>query len=84
MLAQKVDAIVLAPVDAKKLVQAVDKCFDAKIPLVIIDSGVATEPDRYTAYIATDNKDGGANCARTLAESGGAHGGGACAWQRGA
>ncbi len=69
MLAQKVSAIVLAPVHAKFLVQAVDKCFEAKIPLVIIDSGVDAEFTRYTAYVATDNKDGGAQCARALAEA---------------
>lgn len=69
MLAQKVDAIVLAPVHAKFLVAAVDKCFEAKVPLVIIDSGVDAEFTRYTAYVATDNKEGGAKCARTLAEA---------------
>ena len=67
MLAQKVDAIVLAPVHAKFLAQAVDKCFDAKIPLVIIDSGVDADFTRYTAYVATDNRDGGARCAKALA-----------------
>ncbi len=69
MLAQNVDAIVLAPVDAKFLMQAVDKCFDAKVPLVIIDSGVDSDFTRYTAYVATANYEGGAKCARALADA---------------
>ena len=69
MLAQKVAAIVLAPVHSKFLVQAVDKCFEAKVPLVIIDSGVDADFTHYTSYVATDNKEGGAKCARALAEA---------------
>lgn len=69
MIAQRVDAIVLAPVNSKFSMQAVDDCKAAKIPLVIIDSGVDSDWNDYTAYVATDNKDGGAQCARWLADA---------------
>ncbi|HLX62143.1 MAG TPA: substrate-binding domain-containing protein [Planctomycetota bacterium] len=68
-IAQKVDAMVLAPVHAKFLTAAVDDAKAAKIPLVIIDSGVDSDFNDYTAYVATDNKGGGAMCAQWLAEA---------------
>jgi ribose transport system substrate-binding protein len=61
----KVDAIVLAPNDAKALADAVNKTADRKIPIVIIDSGVQT--DRYNSFVATDNKKGGLMGGKELA-----------------
>lgn len=53
-------AIVLAPLDDKALVAPVRQAAQAKIPVVIIDSGLAAEVGKdFIAYVATDNQKGG-------------------------
>ena len=52
-----VDGMVLAPLDNKALVRPVETASNAKIPVVIIDSGL--ESDMYTSFVSTDNYVGG-------------------------
>lgn len=61
---QKVDGIVLAPVDKEALVPVVEKLAAMKIPCAIVDSAVAT--DKYVSFIATDNYKGGAMAAERM------------------
>src|SRR5262249_9383590 len=56
MLTQGVNAIVLAPIDRDALVDTINEA-SRKVPVVIFDSGAATE--NYKAYVATDNYKGG-------------------------
>jgi ribose transport system substrate-binding protein len=61
---QKVAGIVLAPLDDKALVPVVERLAEAKIPCVIIDSGINT--DKYVTFAATDNYQGGVLAARRM------------------
>ncbi len=63
-IVQKVDGVVLAPLDNKALVPSVEKLASLKIPTVIIDSGIAT--DKYVTFAATDNYQGGVMAARRM------------------
>jgi ribose transport system substrate-binding protein len=54
---RRFDAIVLAPLDSSALVAPVESALAAKVPVVIIDSGLNS--DKITAYVATDNFKGG-------------------------
>jgi ribose transport system substrate-binding protein len=56
-ITNKVDGIVLAPLDKAALVPAINKAKQANIPLTIFDSGADTE--NYVSFVATDNKKGG-------------------------
>ena len=56
-IAREVDGMVLAPLDDKALVRPVETASNAKIPVVIIDSGL--ESDKYASFVATDNYVGG-------------------------
>lgn len=64
-----VSGIVLAPLDAKALVNPVREATRAGIPVVIIDSGLEAEVGKdYISYVATDNYQGGVLSARRLGE----------------
>ena len=65
-VAQGVSGIVLAPLDDKALVTPVEAAGNAKIPVVIIDSGIKTE--RIASFVATNNRDGGRRGGERLAE----------------
>lgn len=65
-ITKKVDAIVLAAIDAKGLASSVIKAQDAGIPVVTIDSGI--DPDTSVKFVATDNVKGGAAAADALAK----------------
>lgn len=52
-----VSGIVLAPLDSKALVRPVENAEKARVPVVIIDSGLDT--DKYVSFVATDNLKGG-------------------------
>ena len=65
-LVDKVDGVVLAPLDFKALVPSVEKLADRKVPCVIVDSGIGTE--RYVTFAATDNYQGGVIAARRMGE----------------
>jgi ribose transport system substrate-binding protein len=66
IIVQKVDGVVLAPLDKDALVPSVDKLASLKIPCAIIDSGIATS--NYVTFAATDNYQGGVLAARRMGE----------------
>jgi ribose transport system substrate-binding protein len=63
-VAKGVDGIVLAPLDAKALVDPVEQAIAKGIPVVIIDSGL--ESDKVVSTISTDNYHGGVLAAQRL------------------
>ena len=56
-ISQRVDGIVLAPLDDRALVRPVEEALRAGIPTVIIDS--ALHSDSIVSFVATDNTRGG-------------------------
>ena len=67
-IADHVDGICLAPNDSQALVEYVEQAAQAKIPVVIFDSGLNEGPPIVT-YVATDNFKGGVLAARRIAEA---------------
>jgi ribose transport system substrate-binding protein len=66
MLNSKVDGLVLAACDENALIPVVKKATDAGIPVITIDSGVAS--DMPLSFVATDNVAGASMAADTLSE----------------
>jgi ribose transport system substrate-binding protein len=71
---QRVDGLVLAPLDSQALIPYVKEAKQEKIPTVIFDSALADE-SAIVSYVATDNFKGGALAARRLADAMGGKGG---------
>ena len=65
-IVQKVDGVVLAPLDRDALVPSVDKLASVKIPCAIVDSGINTS--NYITFAATDNYNGGVLAARRMGQ----------------
>ncbi len=65
-ISDKYDGIILAACDKDALVEPVKKAKAAGIPVVMIDSGISE--DAYDAFLATNNVDAGASCAKLMAE----------------
>ena len=63
-VAQRVNGIVLAPLDRRALAAPVETAVRGKIPVVVIDSGL--ESKMQAAFVATDNREGGRIAAREL------------------
>jgi ribose transport system substrate-binding protein len=63
MLAKGPGAVVIAPQDAKALVEPIKQAHK-RMPVIVMDSAVAT--DDYTAFIATDNREGGRMAGREM------------------
>jgi ribose transport system substrate-binding protein len=64
---RKVAGIVLAPSDPDALVPAIRKAWEARIPVVIVDSAVSEAGKKYyQAFIATDNEAAGEQSAKAL------------------
>jgi ribose transport system substrate-binding protein len=63
----KVDGIVLAPLDSHALIDSVKQADKAGIPVVIFDSALDDE-SVIVSYVATDNLKGGALAAKELAK----------------
>lgn len=63
-IGRRVDGIVLAPLDSRALVGPVETATRGKIPVVIIDSGLATKA--ITSFVSTDNREGGRIAGRNL------------------
>lgn len=63
---QKVDGIVLAPLDRKAIMPSVEKLNSLKLPCAIIDSGIET--DKILTFAATDNYQGGVLAAKRKGE----------------
>jgi len=56
-MSRRVSGLVLAPLDSQALVKPVENAIQAKVPVVIIDSGLNSE--QYVSFVATDNYKGG-------------------------
>ena len=72
MIADKVSAICLVPIDSEALAEVVVDADKAGVPVVIFDSGLDAEKAPEAAatvisYVATDNYEAGATAARHLA-----------------
>ncbi len=65
-ISRRVSGIVLAPTDAKALVSPVNTAARAKVPVVIIDSGLKS--DKYVSFVATDNYKGGVMAGEHMAK----------------
>jgi ribose transport system substrate-binding protein len=66
---RKVAGILLAPSDPDALVPAIKKAWEARIPVVIIDSMLSAGADKYyQAFLATDNRKAGELAAKALIE----------------
>jgi ribose transport system substrate-binding protein len=65
-ISQRVDGIVLAPLDNRALVAPVERAVRGRVPVVIIDSGLKS--DLPASYVATDNYKGGQLGAKHLAK----------------
>jgi ribose transport system substrate-binding protein len=65
-IAAGVDGIVLAPLDARALVDPVEAAVAKGIPVVIFDS--ALESTKMVSYVATNNYNGGVLAARRMGE----------------
>ena len=64
---RKVDGIVLAPSDPDALLPAVKKAWEARIPVVLIDSQLAKGGEQYyQSFLATDNKNAGELAAKEM------------------
>jgi len=63
-IAQRVNGIVLAPLDRKALAGPAEMAVRGKIPVVVIDSGLDSKAP--AAFVATDNREGGRMAAREL------------------
>src|SRR5579884_3963073 len=69
--ADKVAAIVVAPLDEKGLVRPIRQAMDEKIPVILIDSVLAGEAGKdYVCYVGTDNRKGGEMAGEALAGKG--------------
>lgn len=65
-LDKKVDALILAASDYKALAGAVDRAYDAGLPVIIIDSEVDTE--KINTFIGGDNFDDGIKAGNILVD----------------
>src|SRR6266567_2656085 len=63
-MSRRVTGMVLAPLDSQALVRPVENTIKAKVPVVIIDSGLKS--DQYVSFVATDNYKGGQLAAEHL------------------
>ncbi|PYE40469.1 monosaccharide ABC transporter substrate-binding protein (CUT2 family) [Rhizobium sp. PP-F2F-G20b] len=64
---RKVEGIVLAPSDPDALAPAVKKAWEARIPVVLIDSQLAAGSEQYyQSFLATDNKKAGELAAQAM------------------
>ena len=66
MVAQRIDAIAVAPAERKALVAPIDRAAAAGIPVTVFDS--ALDSTNYVSYVATDNVEAGRIAARKLGE----------------
>lgn len=58
-LADGIDGLCLAPLDARALERPVQAAASAKVPVVIFDSGLASQDAPIESFVATDNYAGG-------------------------
>lgn len=65
LIAQEVDAIILAPMDCTAVTEALQACEDAGIPVINVDTAVDAT-DKVVAIIASDNYKAGVLCAEDM------------------
>lgn len=64
---RKVAAIVLAPSDPDALIPAMKKAWEARIPVILIDSAAGKAGEKYyQSFLSTDNEKAGELCAQAL------------------
>lgn len=68
-ITQRVDAIVLTPVDSKSIGTAIQKANEAGIPVFTADVAVLAEGAKVVAHVATDNYAGGRLAATAMIEA---------------
>jgi len=72
---RQVAGIVLAPSDPDALVPSIKKAWENSIPVVLIDSAVSADADKYyQAFLSTDNKKAGELCAEAMIKAVGTEG----------
>ena len=65
LIAQEVDAIILAPMDCTAVTEALQACEDAGIPVINVDTAVDAS-DKVVSIIASDNYKAGVECAKDM------------------
>ena len=65
LINQKVDAIILAPMDCTAVTEALQACSDAGIPVINVDTAV-DRTDLVVSVIASDNYGAGVACAEDM------------------
>jgi len=69
LIAKKVDAIILSPMDANAVIPVLKKAKEAKIPVILVDQTIeAGNEDLYVTYIGTDNFNAGKEAGTKVAE----------------
>ena len=72
---RKVAGIVLAASDPDALTPSLKKAWENAIPVVLIDSAVSKDADKYyQAFLSTDNKKAGELCAEAMIKAAGTEG----------
>ncbi|WP_353987109.1 ABC transporter substrate-binding protein [Ruicaihuangia caeni] len=67
VLAQDIDALIMAPTDGDALLTSVTKAVAQGVPVITVDTTV-TDQSELTAHVTGDNEDGGRKAAQTMAE----------------
>ncbi|SKB45481.1 ribose transport system substrate-binding protein [Lachnospiraceae bacterium] len=67
LINQKVDAVILAPMDTTAVTEALQACADAKIPVINVDTPVDRN-DLVESIVASDNYTAGVLCAQDMLE----------------
>ncbi|MEP6802764.1 MAG: substrate-binding domain-containing protein [Acidobacteriota bacterium] len=65
-LRQKIDLLIISPNEAKPLTPIVQRAFDQKIPVIVLDRAI--EGDTYTCFIGADNREIGRAAGRYIVE----------------
>ncbi len=68
-IARKVDALLIAPCDSKAVGESIVKANAAGIPVFTVDIANLSGKGRVVAHIASDNKEGGRQAGRLMAEA---------------
>lgn len=64
LIKEKVDVIIVSPIQSKPITEVVEKAMNAGIPILIIDRKI--ESENYTAYVGADNIEIGRNAANYI------------------
>lgn len=69
LIAKKVDAIIISPMDANAVIPVLKKAKEANIPVILVDQTIeAGNEDLYVTYIGTDNFNAGKEAGKKVAE----------------